>query len=86
LTKDFESFFTTYNFGYSQFIYNIALIGIPLSDQVNYFAEYYNDPNMNRIHSGVTWIPKRDLQLDVNGGWMDSGSWYAGIGASFRLR
>jgi hypothetical protein len=86
LTREFNQIFATYNFGYNGFIYNILLIGAPLGDQVNYFAEYYTDPLMNRFHTGFTWVPKRDVQLDINGGWMDTHVWYGGIGVSFRLR
>ena len=86
MTKSFKSIFITYNFGYNGAIYNIALIGVPLSKKFTYFAEYYNDPLINRIHSGFTWIPKRDIQFDVNGGWIDTDFWYAGLGVSFRLR
>lgn len=86
LTKEFGQIFTTYNFGYNEFIYNIILIGAPLGDQVNYFVEYYNDPITNRIHTGFTWIPQKDIQLDINGGRMNTDDWYAGIGVSFRLR
>lgn len=86
LTRSFSKVLFTYNFGFNGDIYNIVLIGIPLGDQVNYFIEYYNDPALNRIHSGLTWIPVRDLQFDVNGGWMDTNAWYAGLGVSFRIR
>lgn len=86
LTKDFGGVFTTYNFGYNGAIYNIGLIGVPIKEQFCYFAEFYNDPTVNRIHTGLTWIPHRDFQFDVNGGWMDTDEWYAGVGASFRLR
>jgi len=86
MSKSFKSVFVTYNFGYNEDIYNIALLGVPIGDQFSYFAEYYNDPETHRIHSGFTWIPKRDIQLDINGGWMDTDKWYAGLGVSFRLR
>lgn len=86
MTKNFKSVFVTYNFGYNEAIYNIALLGVPIGDKFSYFAEYYNDPVMNRIHSGFTWIPQRDIQLDLNGGWIDTDGWYAGLGVSFRLR
>jgi len=86
MTKDFKKVFVTYNFGYNGAIYNIALLGVPLENKFGYFIEYYNDPAMNRIHSGFTWIPKRDIQLDLNGGWMDKDEWYTGLGVSFRLK
>lgn len=86
LTKTFEKVFVTYNFGYNDAIYNIALLGIPINNQFNYFIEYYNDSSMNRVHSGVTWIPHRDIQLDISGGWMENDGWYSGLGVSFRLR
>jgi hypothetical protein len=86
MTKAFKSVFVTYNFGYNVAIYNIVLLGVPIGDNVSYFVEYYIDPEMNRIHSGFTWIPIRDIQLDLNGGWMDTDGWYAGLGVSFRLR
>ncbi len=31
-------------------------------------------------------IPKRDIQLDLSGGWMDTDGWYAGLGVSFRKK
>lgn len=86
MTKSLERLFFTYNFGYNETIYTIILAGVTLSNSVNYFVEYYNDPELNRIHSGVTWIPHQDIQLDINGGWLDSDEWYGGIGLSFRLR
>lgn len=86
LTRDFDKVFVTYNLGYNGAIYNIALLGVPMCDKWGYFIEYYNDPIMNRIHNGFTWIPQRDIQLDVNGGWMDTNGWYAGLGVSFRFR
>ena len=86
LTKSYEAVFFTFNFGYREFIYNIILVGLPIGQSLNYFIEYYNDPMINRIHSGVTWIPFPDIQFDINGGWIDSSDWYAGIGFSFRLR
>jgi hypothetical protein len=85
MTKTFKHIFVTYNFGYNEGIYNIVLFGVPLSNQFNYFVEYYNDAATNRIHSGFTWIPQRDIQLDINGGWMNNHA-YIGFGASFRLR
>lgn len=86
LTKDFNSVFATYNFGYNGSIYNIGLLGVPFAENFCYFAEFYNDPTVNRIHTGLTWIPHRDFQFDINGGYMDTDEWYLGIGASFRLR
>jgi hypothetical protein len=86
LTKTFQSFFITYNFGYNTGIYNIALLGIPLANQFTYFVEYYNDSETNRVHTGFTWIPQRDIQLDINGGWMGDDKAYVGLGVSFRLR
>ncbi len=86
LSKTFKSVFATYNFGYNDDIYNIILLGVPIGDKFSYFAEYYNDPVMNRIHNGITWIPLKDIQLDINGGWMDTDEWYVGLGVSFRLR
>jgi hypothetical protein len=86
MTKDLNKVFVTYNFGYNGAIYNIALLGVPIRDQISYFIEYYNDPSMNRMHTGFTWVPKRDIQFDINGGWMDTDGWYTGVGVSFRLR
>lgn len=86
MTKDFNKVFVTYNFGYNGAIYNIGLIGAPIGDKVSSFVEYYNDPVMNRIHGGFTYIPQRDIQLDINGGWMDYDEWYVGCGVSFRIR
>ncbi|WP_143032222.1 hypothetical protein [Tenacibaculum sp. MAR_2009_124] len=86
MSKSFEKFFVTYNIGYTENFYNIFLIGTSIGNQFNYFIEYYNDNFLNRIHTGVTWIPHRDIQLDINGGWMDSDTWYTGLGVSFRLR
>jgi hypothetical protein len=86
MTKDFGKVFTTYNLGYNGDIYNILLIGVPIGDKWSWIGEYYNDPNMNRLHTAIAWIPQRDIQLDVNGGWMDTDEWYTGLGVSFRLR
>jgi len=86
MTKALNSVFVTYNFGYNDAIYNIALLGVPIGHEFSYFIEYYNAPAVNRIHSGFTWIPLRDVQFDINGGWIDSNEWYAGLGVSFRLR
>ncbi len=86
LSKSFENWFATYNIGYHEAFYSIVLLGCPLGEDFNYFAEYYIDPHLNRMHSGFTWIPLRDIQLDLSGGWMDTDGWYAGLGASFRLR
>jgi hypothetical protein len=86
MTKTFKHVFATYNFGYNEGIYNIVLLGVPVGSEFNYFVEYYNDPRTNRIHTGLTWIPQRDIQLDINGGWMDSDNLYIGFGFSFRLR
>ncbi len=86
MSRSFDNFFVTYNIGYFENFYNIFLVGAPINDKFNYFIEYYNDKFLNRVHTGVTWIPHRDIQLDVNGGWMDSDTWYAGLGVSFRLR
>ena len=86
LTKDFDDVFVTYNFGYQEAIYNVVLLGIPLLEEFNYFVEYFNDTAVNRIHSGITWIPQRDIQVDISGGWIEHASWYAGLGFSFRLR
>ena len=72
MTKNFKSVFVTYNFGYNEAIYNIALLGVPIGDKFCYFVEYYNGLELNRIHSGFTWIPQRDIQLDINGGWFDT--------------
>lgn len=86
LTRDFNKVFATYNLGYNGAIYNILLLGVPMGDKWGWFGEYYNDPTMNRLHTGFTFVPQRDIQLDVNGGWMDIDEWYAGLGVSFRLR
>lgn len=86
LTKSFEKIFITYNFGYKDAIYNIILLGIPLNKEFNYFIEYYNDASLNRVHSGLTWIPHRDIQFDISGGWMENDGWYSGLGISFRLK
>lgn len=86
MSKNFNRFFVTYNFGYNGSIYNIALLGVPIRDKFCYFIEYYNDPLVNRIHTGFTWVPVRDIQLDINGGWVDNDEWYTGLGISFRLR
>lgn len=87
MTKNFGKLYSTYNLGNnSAGLYNILLLGTPLGDKFNYFVEYFNDPTTNRIHSGITWIPKRDVQLDLNGGWMTKTGLYAGLGLSFRLR
>tara|TARA_B110000503_G_C6997561_1_gene350072 strand:- start:479 stop:793 length:315 start_codon:yes stop_codon:yes gene_type:complete len=72
LTKEFSQIFTTCNLGYNEFIYKIILIRAPLGDRVNYFVEDYNDTITNRIHIGFTWIPKKDIQLDINGGRMNA--------------
>lgn len=86
MTKNFNKVFVNYNFGYNGAIYNIALLGVPIKDEFSYFIEYYNDPSVNRMHTGFTWVPNRDVQLDINGGWMDTDGGYAGLGVSFRLR
>ena len=86
LTKSFSKVFITYNFGYDNNIYNIFLLGIPISNRFNYFIEYYVDANINRIHTGFTWIPQRDIQVDINGGYMETEDFYVGLGFSFRLR
>ncbi|WP_408031793.1 hypothetical protein [Tenacibaculum xiamenense] len=86
MSRSFEKFFITYNIGHIENFYNIFLVGTAISDQFNYFIEYYNDKFLNRVHTGLTWIPHRDIQLDINGGWMDSETWYAGLGVSFRIR
>ena len=59
MTKGFGKVFTTYNLGFNGDIYNILLLGVPIGDDWGWFGEYYNDPTMNRYHSGITWIPQR---------------------------
>lgn len=86
LSKSHKKFFSSYNFGHDDKFYNIILAGYSLTNTLNYFLEYYNEPAHHQLHSGFTWIPVRDLQLDVNGGWVDSHDWYWGFGASFRIR
>lgn len=86
MTKSFQKLFVTYNVGFNVSIYHIGLLGIPIKDDFSYFVELYNDAYTNRVHTGVTWIPQRDIQLDINGGWMSEGGIYAGLGFSFRLR
>lgn len=66
MTKSFDKMFVNYNFGYNGHIYNIGFVGIPFADDFSYFVEFSNDSFNNRIHTGLTWIPKRDLQLDTN--------------------
>ena len=86
MTRDFKKVFATYNLGYNGDIYNILLLGVPIGNKWGWFGEYYNDPTMHRAHTGFTWIPQRDVQLDVNGGWMSTNEWYMGLGVSFRFR
>lgn len=86
MSKSFSKFFVTYNLGHATNFYNIFLVGTSITEKVNGFIEYYHDSFMNRVHSGITWIFHKDVQLDVNGGWMETDVWYAGLGVSFRLR
>lgn len=86
MSKSFKNIFVNYNLGYIDNFYNIFLIGTPIGSMFEYFIEYYNDSVLNRIHTGITWIPHKDVQFDINGGWMDTDSWYAGLGVSFRIR
>jgi hypothetical protein len=92
MTKNFSNnTFITYNFGYDGAKYNVLLYGVPVIKSVNYFIEYMNygldaDGSFNRLHSGFTYIPHNDVQLDVSGGVIDSfDNWYVGAGLSFRI-
>ncbi|MGG8495466.1 hypothetical protein ACQY1Q_03545 [Tenacibaculum sp. TC6] len=86
MSKSFSNFFVTYNLGHAANFYTIFLVGTSITEKVNGFIEYYYDSFMNRVHSGITWIAHKDIQLDVNGGWIGTDVWYAGLGVSFRLR
>ncbi|MFL0076662.1 transporter family protein [Tenacibaculum maritimum] len=86
MSKSFNKLFVTYNLGYDVDFYNIFLVGVPISKEFNYFVEYYNNTLIDRVHTGVTWIFHKDIQVDINGGWMENEEWYGGVGLSFRLR
>jgi hypothetical protein len=86
LTRDCKHFSLTYNFGHNGSIYNILYVGTHIKHRVSGFVEYYNDKYINRLHGGIMYFPNKDIQLDINGGWIDKTGWYTGIGFSFRFR
>ena len=86
VSRSFDKLFFSYNFGHDERFYNILLAGYPLTKKLNCFVEYYNEPMHHQLHSGITYILGKDFQFDLNGGWIDSKTWYFGTGFSFRIR
>lgn len=42
---------------------------------------------MNQLHTGITFIPINDIQLDASWGtFLNSNEFYEGIGFSFRIK